>query len=108
VKLNISAVYFEMGEIDKCIETCKEVVDQGRQKRADFTIIAKAYARMGNAYAKQEKYEDAIFAYNKSLTEHHIADTLDKLRKIEKLKKERDERLYVDPQKSLEEKEKRK
>jgi len=106
VKLNISAVYFEMGEVEKCIESCKEVIEQGRQKRADFTIIAKAYARMGNAYAKQENYEEAITAYGKSLTEHHTADTQEKLRKFEKLKKERDARLYIDPQKSLEEKEK--
>jgi len=106
VKLNISAVYFEMGEMDKCIETCKEVIEIGRQKRADFTIIAKAYARMGNAYTKQEKYDEAISFFNKSLTEHHTPDIQEKLKKIEKLKKERDEKLYIDPQKSLEEKEK--
>jgi stress-induced-phosphoprotein 1 len=106
VKLNIAAVHFEKGDLDKCIETCKEVIEEGRSKRVDFQVIAKAFFRIGNAYLKREDYDNAIEAYNKSLTEHSTAPTLTALRKAEKLKKERDDKNYIDPQKSLEEKEK--
>ena len=51
---------------------------------ADFKVLARAYARIGNAYtkkaagveldAKQEMFENAIEAYNKSLMEHRTDD----------------------------------
>ena len=37
----VTAVYFEQGEYKKAIETCEKAVDEGRDKRADFKLIAK-------------------------------------------------------------------
>jgi len=37
---------------------------------------------MGNSYLKQEKYAEAVEAYNKSLTEHRLAPTLSALKKV--------------------------
>jgi len=105
VKLNIAAAYFEKGDIDQCVETCKNVIEEGRTKRADFQLIAKAYFRMGNAYMKRNDYENAIENYQKSLTEHSSGPTLNALRKVEKLKKERDDQNYIDPEKSRQDKE---
>jgi len=59
---------------------------------------------MGNAYTKQEKYQEAIDAYSMALTEHRNADSLQALQKVEKLKAEKDKLSYIDPAKSLEEK----
>lgn len=49
---NLAAVFFEQKEYTQCIETCLKAVDVGRENRADFKLIAKAYTRIGNAYKK--------------------------------------------------------
>ncbi len=35
------AVYFEQEEWELCIKTCEEVVEKGRDARADFKVISK-------------------------------------------------------------------
>ncbi len=54
---------------------------------------------------KQKKYSEAIDAYNHSLTEDRTSETLALLQNAEKIKKEEDFKSYLDPQKSLEAKE---
>lgn len=103
---NKSAVYFEQGKYDECIKECTEAIEHGRKVYADYKLIARAFARIGNAYAKQEKYKEAIDAYNRSLTEHRTPDILTAVQKLEKLKKEKDEKDYIDPAISQQEKEK--
>jgi hypothetical protein len=48
----ISAVYFEQKEYKKCIEQCEKAVEVGRENRADFKLIAKAFSRIGNSHLK--------------------------------------------------------
>lgn len=103
---NKAAVYFEQGEWDKCLETCDLAVDKGRELRADFKIIAKAYARMGNVYMKQDKLAEAIKSYDHSLAEHRNPDVVKKRDEAQKKLKEMERLAYIDPEKSLEEKNK--
>ena len=35
------AVYFEQEEWELCIKTCEEVVEKGRDARADYKVISK-------------------------------------------------------------------
>lgn len=98
--LNLSAVYFEKADYQKCIETCEKAVEEGRELRADYKTYAKAYGRIGNAYRKQDDLENAIKYYSKSLTEHRTADILTKLRETEKAKAEADKQAYIDPAKA--------
>ncbi|KAJ1882303.1 Hsp90 cochaperone, partial [Kickxella alabastrina] len=71
---NKSAVYFEMGKYEECIETAKQAVDVGRENRAEYKHIAKAMGRIGTAYSKVDNLDKAIEYYNRSLTEFRSAD----------------------------------
>lgn len=99
---NLGAAYFEKGDYEKCIETCTQAVNEGREIYADFKLIAKAYARIGTAYEKQGEMEKAIEYYNMSLREHRTPDTLNKLRAAEKRKLEDAKKALVDPEKAEE------
>lgn len=103
-RTNKAAVYFEQKDYHKCIEVCKQAIEVGRENRADFKLIAKAYARMAGAYVKLEDYTNARTFYQKSLTEHRIPDTLTKLSEVEKIIKEQERKAYINPELSLEEK----
>ncbi|KAJ9480164.1 Heat shock protein STI1 [Pseudozyma hubeiensis] len=97
---NLGACYFEQGKYDECIKACEQAIEEGRSMRADFKLVAKAYGRIGSAYAKQDKLDLAINNFQKSLTEHRTPDILAKLRDTEKLQKERTRQAYIDPAKA--------
>ncbi|KAL8283469.1 hypothetical protein RQP46_005572 [Phenoliferia psychrophenolica] len=97
---NLSAVYFEKGDYEKTIKTCQRAIDEGREVRADFKVIAKAYARQGSAYLKLDDYENGTNALNKSLTEHRTPDTLAKLKEAQISKAEKERLAYIDPAKA--------
>ena len=62
-----------MGDYDKAIEEADRAVEQGREQRADYKLIARAMTRKGTALAAQGNLEDALQVYRKSLTEHRWA-----------------------------------
>jgi len=106
VLTNRAAVRFEQKQYDDCVADCKKAIEEGRACRADWKIIARAFERMGNAYVKQERLEEAIAAYNDSLVENRVRDVEKKLKETEKLLKEKTANAYLDPAKAQEEKEK--
>jgi stress-induced-phosphoprotein 1 len=103
---NRAAVHFEMGDYDHCIEDCQDAVNVGRDHRADFKLIAKAFARIGNAYFKQKLWEEAITFYDKSLTENRNDDVRKKRQQAEKSLEEEKVKAYINPEIALQEKEK--
>lgn len=78
----------------------------GRENRADFKLIAKAFARIGNAYKKLEDWTNAKVYFEKSLSEHRTPEIRTLLSDMEKKIKEAEERAYIDPVKAEEAKEK--
>jgi len=103
---NRAAVHFEKGDYEACIKDCEKAVEDGRAMRAEYTLVAKALARKGNALVKQDRLEEAIEAYNKSLMEHRVADTLKRLNETGQQLKEKTEQAYINMDISAEEKEK--
>ncbi|GAD96261.1 heat shock protein STI1 [Paecilomyces variotii No. 5] len=99
---NIGAAKFEKGDYKGTIETCQQAIDEGRELRADFKMIAKAFARIGSAHEKLGDLPQAIEYYNKSLTEHRTPDVLTKLRNAEKAKAKAERDAYIDPAKAEE------
>ncbi|KAJ3405438.1 Hsp90 cochaperone [Chytridiales sp. JEL 0842] len=94
VLTNKAAVLFEMGKYEDTIKICEEAVHLGREHRVDYKLIARALARIGNAYTKLDDLTNAIRFYEKSLAEHRTADVLTKLRECEKQKKLAEKEAY--------------
>ncbi|KAJ5810622.1 uncharacterized protein N7503_002840 [Penicillium pulvis] len=94
---NLGAAKFENGDYQGTIETCQKAVEEGRDLRADFKTIAKAYTRIGSAYEKMGDLTQAIEYYHKSLTEHRTPEALAKMRAAEKTKSTAEKNAYMDP-----------
>ncbi|KAK7205343.1 hypothetical protein BZA70DRAFT_153433 [Myxozyma melibiosi] len=97
---NLAAAEFEKGDLEGCIKTCEKAIEEGRESRTDYKIIAKSFGRIGTAYHKLGDLEKSIEYYNRSLTEHRTPDVLNKLRAVEKEKKQKDIEAYIDPEKA--------
>lgn len=97
---NKAAAEFEKGDYDAAIATCESAIEEGRSMRADYKLIAKAFARIGNSYLKKDDLQSAAKYFDKSLTEHRTPDVLNKLRTTQKDIKTRDALLYIDPEKA--------
>ncbi|XP_035732907.1 stress-induced-phosphoprotein 1-like [Vespa mandarinia] len=103
--LNIAAVYFEQKEYEKCIAQCEKAIEVGRENRADFKLIAKAFTRIGHAYEKMANWKQAKVYYEKSMSEHRTPEIKTLLSDIDKIIKEEERKAYIDPVKAEEEKE---
>lgn len=99
---NLGAAYFEKGDYQECIDICTKAAEEGRERYADFKLIAKSYARIGSAYEKQGDLANAIEYYNKSLREHRTPEVVSKVRAAEKRKIEEARKAYIDPAKAEE------
>eukprot|EP00088_Acartia_fossae_P053946 TRINITY_DN6163_c0_g1_i5.p1 TRINITY_DN6163_c0_g1~~TRINITY_DN6163_c0_g1_i5.p1 ORF type:complete len:327 (+),score=110.15 TRINITY_DN6163_c0_g1_i5:48-1028(+) len=103
---NLAAVYFEMKNLDECIKECSTAVEVGREQRADFKLIAKAYNRMGSAHRKKGELEAAKTAYEKALTEHRTPEYRQNLSEVESAIKKAAEEAYINPELAEQEKQK--
>ncbi|CCG24152.1 Sti1 protein [Candida orthopsilosis Co 90-125] len=99
---NRAAAEYEKGDYDAAIATCNKAVDEGRDMRADYKLIAKSFARLGNTYLKKDDLEQAVKYFDKSLTEHRTPDVLNKLRSAQREIKTREAKAYINPEKAEE------
>mmetsp|Transcript_8449 Transcript_8449/g.15940 ORF Transcript_8449/g.15940 Transcript_8449/m.15940 type:complete len:576 (-) Transcript_8449:1748-3475(-) len=103
--LNLSAVYLEEGDLDTCLEKCKEALKVGKSVYAPYEQVAKAYVRMGNACFKFKKYKEAIEYYNQAQLEHGTQAVKDKIKKTEKILKKEEAKAYINPEEAAKAKE---
>uniref|UniRef100_W8C1W9 Stress-induced-phosphoprotein 1 n=2 Tax=Ceratitis capitata TaxID=7213 RepID=W8C1W9_CERCA len=103
---NIAAVYFEQKQYDDCIKECEKGIEVGRENRADFKLIAKALARIGNSYRKMEDYKQAKVYFEKAMSEHRTPEIKTSLSEVEAKIKEEERRAYINPELAEVEKEK--
>lgn len=67
---NIAAVYFEQKEYTKCVDQCTRAIEVGRENRADYKLIAKAFTRIGNSYKKLKVMIHYFFLFRFLLFNH--------------------------------------
>jgi len=103
---NIAAVHFECKDFRQCIADCEKAIEVGRENRADYKLIAKAFARIGNSYKKLGEFKQAKTFFEKSLSEHRTPEVKTLLSQVEAVIKEEERRAFIDPEKAEEEKEK--
>lgn len=99
---NLGAAKYEKGDYQGAIEACNKAIEEGREIYADFKMIAKSYARIGNAYEKLGDYPNAIDSFKKSLMEHRTPEVVKKLREVENRQIEEARLAYIDPEKAEE------
>lgn len=94
---NLAAVHFEKKDYEECVKVCEKAIDVGRENRADFKLIAKAWNRAGNGYKKLDNLKAAKTAFEKALTEHRTPEYKTNLSEVEAAIKKQDEEAYMDP-----------
>lgn len=99
---NRAAAEYEKGDYDAAIATCEKAIEEGREMRADYKLVAKSFARLGNIYLKKDDLENAVKYFDKSLTEFRTPDVLNKLRATQRQIKVKAEQAYIDPEKAEE------
>ncbi|KAA8500085.1 Hsp70-Hsp90 organizing protein [Porphyridium purpureum] len=98
--VNRAAVKLETKDYDGCIADCELAIKNNAEQnlRTDYKIIARAYGRIGTAYSKQGKHEQAIAFFEKSLLEARDDKIQDKLLEARRAKREADEHEYINPE----------
>eukprot|EP00960_Hanusia_phi_P077617 768717-Hanusia_phi.AAC.8 len=97
VLTNRAAVRFEQKRYEECIEDCRKAIEEGRKCRADFKIISRAYERLGNAFVKLDKLQDASKAYSDALVENRTREVEKKLKDVQKQIDEQQKNAYINP-----------
>jgi len=102
--LNQSAVLLMQGKLDECVERCKQTIALTIDKGKETKWIAKAHARLASVAEKKGDIEGAIQELKTSLLECSDGKVRDRLKKLEKAKKKKEELEYINPEVALEHK----
>ncbi|CAN6208580.1 unnamed protein product [Urochloa humidicola] len=97
---NRAAAYLKLCKYKECVRDCDDAARRGREIGADNKLIAKALSRKASALLEVADcagdYAPAIRALEQSLAEHYCEETLDKLGKAERERKELEEQDRLD------------
>jgi stress-induced-phosphoprotein 1 len=104
-ELNRASALMEKGDLNSALEACENAITIGRSNHASYENIAKAFERRGNAYAKFEKWNEALAEYRKAQLEFRTSGVDDRINKIERQIKAEVEKAYINPELGKEAKE---
>eukprot|EP01091_Cochliopodium_minus_P005107 TRINITY_DN15088_c0_g1_i1.p1 TRINITY_DN15088_c0_g1~~TRINITY_DN15088_c0_g1_i1.p1 ORF type:complete len:594 (-),score=234.40 TRINITY_DN15088_c0_g1_i1:2029-3810(-) len=102
---NKAACLVEMKKYEESVKVCDEAIKIGEEMQASYESIAKAFERKGNALVKLENYEEAIIAYEKSLTNNRTQSVIKVLRTTREKNEKKKKLDYINPELSEKEKE---
>jgi stress-induced-phosphoprotein 1 len=95
---NKAAVYFEKKDYAKCIEECDRAIQKSKEGHYDYVKLARALARKANATLQLGNFDEAISLYKDSLLENNDGNVKDQLKKAEKMKKDSEAQMYINPE----------
>lgn len=98
---NLIAVLIEKKDLDKGIEECNQAIKAYEEtdfKERKMVDLAKIYARFARIYEIQEKFDQSIEMYNKSLLENKDPKVELDFRKLKQLKKSKEDQAYLNPE----------
>lgn len=96
---NKAAVFFELKQYDKCISECDLAISLSSQGgQYDYVKLSKALARKANAVLQLGDHDQAIELYNRALLENSDPQVKDALKRAQKMKKEDEEKKYLNPE----------
>lgn len=84
------------------MQACQAAADTALENQADFVTVAKIYARAGKACGLMGDPEEGIKYFDKALTNKRQPEYLKAKQALTKELKEKKRREYVDPEKSVE------
>jgi len=109
---NKAAVLIEMGRFEECEKLLISTIDKRYEMNSAFSNgasyekCAKIFNRLASLYMKQNKYKEAIDAYNKSLTEDNNKNTRNLLREAQSIAEKAERDAYINPSLAEEHREK--
>ena len=103
--LNATAVHFEKGDYDSCIDECNKALEHAKVHNGGYQTQGRIMTRHAACLQKQKKHAEAILMFKQALLEDRNADTLAKLQACEKEKKVLDEEAFLDPELAVKKKE---
>lgn len=102
---NKAAVYIEMNEVEKALETCQEVLEKASSVKLSFEDRAKVHQRIAAAHQKKNDLPSAIKAYQNAQMESYDKNIERKMKNLELDLKKHQIAAYINPELGAEAKE---
>lgn len=98
-------MHFEEKRFADCDAACREAIARGREARAPYATIAKAFARLGSSALARGELAAAVEHFESAQLEQRTDEVGEKLKKAKKDLKAQLEAAYLSPEKAAEAKE---
>lgn len=95
---NVAACYIEQKKYDEAISMCDKGIESVKGKSYDFAKLAKVMARKASALEKKGDFDAALKQYSDALLENNESSIKDAMKRLEKVKKEKEAQAYINPE----------
>lgn len=95
---NKAAVFMEMKEYERALETCDAAVAVGREHRAPYESLAKPFVRKAKIYKAMGDLDEAVRQFQLAQREHRDRKIEREIKLIQLEAKERAKKAYLSPE----------